>query len=280
MADAFEATLARAEELGAQVEACHAAARRRTGSRAYYLIAPAEASSNLARFDGVRYGLRVDGDDGLRAMYKETRARGLRGRGQAAHHARHVCAVGGYYDAYYGRAQRVRTKIARGLPARSSASTSSSRRPAPRWLISWALIFGHFGLPALGLVGGGLGSTVTWLIMCGALVAIVARERRFRRFHVFGHLARFDGQRTLAMVRLGWPIGVTMALEMGVFALARSFMGWIGAPAVAAHAIALQIAAITFMVPLGLGQAATVRVGLALGGVTTRGSRAPAGPPG
>jgi MATE family multidrug resistance protein len=67
------------------------------------------------------------------------------------------------------------------------------------------------------------------------------------------------------MTRLGWPIGVTLALEMGVFALAAFFMGWIGAPAVAAHAVALQLAALTFMVPLGLGQAATVRVGLALG---------------
>ena len=67
------------------------------------------------------------------------------------------------------------------------------------------------------------------------------------------------------MTRLGWPIGLTMALEMGVFALAAYFMGWIGAPAVAAHAIALQLAALTFMIPLGLGQAATVRVGLALG---------------
>ena len=132
-------------------------------------------------------------------------------------------------------------------------------------LLSWAMIFGHFGLPALGLRGGGLGSTLTWLIMCGALIAVVTFERRFRRFHVFGNWWRFDRQRTMAMVRLGWPIGLTMALEMGVFALAAYFMGWIGAPAVAAHAIALQIAAITFMVPLGLGQAATVRVGLALG---------------
>ncbi len=132
-------------------------------------------------------------------------------------------------------------------------------------LLSWALIFGHFGLPALGLVGGGLGSTLTWLIMCAALVGVATRERRFGRFHLFGHWWRFDGQRTLAMVRLGWPIGITMGLEMGVFALAAYFMGWIGAPAVAAHAVALQIAAITFMVPLGLGQAATVRVGLALG---------------
>src|SRR5207247_5405445 len=120
-------------------------------------------------------------------------------------------------------------------------------------------------LPALGLVGAGLGSTSTWLIMCGALVAVVARERRFRRFHVFGHMWRFDGHRTRAMAALGWPIAVTMALEMGVFALAAYFMGWIGAPAVAAHAVALQLAALTFMVPLGLGQAATVRVGLALG---------------
>lgn len=132
-------------------------------------------------------------------------------------------------------------------------------------LLSWALIFGHFGLPRLGLVGGGVGSTLTWLIMCGALVAVATRERRFRRFHLFGNMWRFDGQRTIAMGRLGWPIGVTMALEMGVFALAAYFMGWIGAPAVAAHAVALQIAAITFMVPLGLGQAATVRVGLAFG---------------
>src|SRR5437764_1798272 len=132
-------------------------------------------------------------------------------------------------------------------------------------LLSWSLIFGHLGLPALGLVGGGAGSTLTWLIMCGALVALVSADRRFRRFHLFGHWWRFDRQRTMALVRLGWPIGVTMAFEMGVFALAAYFMGWIGAPAVAAHAVALQIAALTFMVPLGLGQAVTVRVGLALG---------------
>jgi MATE family multidrug resistance protein len=132
-------------------------------------------------------------------------------------------------------------------------------------LLSWSLIFGHFGLPALGLMGGGIGSTVTWLILCAALIAVIFRERRFRRFHLFGHWWRFDCQRTMAMIRLGWPIGVTMALEMGVFALAAYFMGWIGAPAVAAHAVALQLAALTFMVPLGLGQAATVRVGLALG---------------
>lgn len=132
-------------------------------------------------------------------------------------------------------------------------------------VFSWSLIFGHFGMPELGLVGGGVGSTITWTLLCLALVAIALIDGQFRRFRLFGNWWRFDGQRTSAMVKLGFPIGITMALEMGVFALAAFFMGWIGAPAVAAHAVALQIAALTFMVPLGLGQAATVRVGLAFG---------------
>jgi MATE family multidrug resistance protein len=132
-------------------------------------------------------------------------------------------------------------------------------------LLSWSLIFGHFGLPELGLAGGGVGSTITWLLLCAALVFVASSDRQFRRFRLFGNWWRFDGQRAWAMVKLGFPIGITMALEMGVFALAAYFMGWIGAPAVAAHAVALQIAALTFMVPLGLGQAATVRVGLAFG---------------
>jgi len=132
-------------------------------------------------------------------------------------------------------------------------------------LLSWSLIFGHFGLPALGLAGGGLGSTLTWTILCLALVFVVSRDRQFRRFHLFGRCWRVDAPRAWAMVKLGLPIGLTMGLEMGVFALAAYFMGWLGAAAVAAHAVALQLAALTFMVPLGLGQAATVRVGLALG---------------
>lgn len=132
-------------------------------------------------------------------------------------------------------------------------------------LLSWALIFGRFGMPELGIIGAGLGSTLTWLIALAALMLVIQRDRQFRRFHLFGRFWRLDLERTVEMARLGWPIGITMALEMGVFALAAFFMGWISAPAVAAHAVALQIAALTFMVPLGLGQAATVRVGRALG---------------
>src|SRR4051794_13363584 len=63
-------------------------------------------------------------------------------------------------------------------------------------LLSWALIFGHFWLPALRLMGGGLGSALTWIILCLALAALVPRDRQFRRFHLFGHWWRFDRQRT------------------------------------------------------------------------------------
>ncbi len=107
---AFEATLRLAEELGAHVEPCrlpHAA----HGLSAYYLIAPAEASSNLARFDGVRYGLRVDGDAGLREMYGRTRAEGFGPEVKRRIMLGTYALAAGYYDAYYGRAQRVRTKI-------------------------------------------------------------------------------------------------------------------------------------------------------------------------
>ncbi|MGH6728538.1 MAG: MATE family efflux transporter [Sphingomicrobium sp.] len=132
-------------------------------------------------------------------------------------------------------------------------------------LLSWALIFGRLGLPALGVIGGGLGSTLTWMILCAALIAYILAHRQFRRFHLFGRFWRFDRERVLAMARLGAPIGAGWGLEMGVFALAAYFMGWLGTEAVAAHAIALQLAALTFMIPLGLGQAATVRIGRALG---------------
>jgi aspartyl-tRNA(Asn)/glutamyl-tRNA(Gln) amidotransferase subunit A len=107
----FEATVAVAERLGARVESCrlehapHALA-------AYYLIAPAEASANLARYDGVRYGLRVDGDADLVTMYSRTREVGFGPEVKRRIMLGTYALSSGYYDAYYGTAQKVRTKIA------------------------------------------------------------------------------------------------------------------------------------------------------------------------
>jgi MATE family multidrug resistance protein len=132
-------------------------------------------------------------------------------------------------------------------------------------LINYGLIFGRFGMPALGLTGAGIGTTCTNIFMFLAMAVVVTRHRRFRRYHLFGRFWRPDWERFREVWRLGLPIAVTLALEITVFNAAVFLMGLIGAESVAAHAIALQLAALTFMVPLGLSQAATVRVGLAFG---------------
>src|SRR5207302_2223546 len=84
---------------------------------AYYLIAPAEASANLARFDGVRYGLRVDGDADLLTMYTRTRAAGFGQEVKRRIMLGTYALSSGYYEAYYGTAQKVRTKISQDFRA-------------------------------------------------------------------------------------------------------------------------------------------------------------------
>ena len=108
--EVFERNVALIEELGGEVsetELPHAP----HGISAYYVLAPAEASANLARFDGVRYGLRVEADE-LTEMYEETRAQGFGSEVKRRIMLGTYALSSGYYDAYYGRAQRVRTKIA------------------------------------------------------------------------------------------------------------------------------------------------------------------------
>jgi aspartyl-tRNA(Asn)/glutamyl-tRNA(Gln) amidotransferase subunit A len=107
----FEATLRRAEALGATVTSIRLPHGPHALS-AYYLIAPAEASANLARFDGVRYGLRVAGDTDLETMYSRTRAAGFGPEVKRRIMLGTYALSSGYYDAYYGTAQKVRTKIA------------------------------------------------------------------------------------------------------------------------------------------------------------------------
>jgi aspartyl-tRNA(Asn)/glutamyl-tRNA(Gln) amidotransferase subunit A len=108
--EAYERTLKLAEGLGATIETCHLP-HADHGISAYYVIAPAEASSNLARFDGVRYGLRANGSD-LLSMYTQTRHDGFGPEVKRRIMLGTYALSSGYYDAYYGRAQRVRTKIA------------------------------------------------------------------------------------------------------------------------------------------------------------------------
>jgi aspartyl-tRNA(Asn)/glutamyl-tRNA(Gln) amidotransferase subunit A len=107
----FDETLGLAEKLGAKVEQCRLP-HAEHGLSAYYLIAPAEASANLARFDGVRYGLRVDGDGDLTTMYSRTRGAGFGAEVKRRIMLGTYALSSGYYDAYYGTALKVRTRIA------------------------------------------------------------------------------------------------------------------------------------------------------------------------
>ncbi|MFL6843418.1 MAG: MATE family efflux transporter [Allosphingosinicella sp.] len=131
--------------------------------------------------------------------------------------------------------------------------------------LNYSLIFGKFGFPALGLRGAGIGSTCANSFMFLAMAAVVTLHPRFRRYRLFGRFWVADWPRFKAVWKLGLPIAVTLALEVTIFNAAVFLMGLIGPDSLAAHAVALQIAAFTFMVPLGLSQAVTVRVGLAFG---------------
>lgn len=128
-------------------------------------------------------------------------------------------------------------------------------------LVGWVLIFGHLGLPALGLRGAGLASLATAVFMFIGMVLVVSHDRQFSRYCLFGRFWAADWTRFRTVWRIGLPIAVTLALEVTVFNAAVFLMGLIGRSSLAAHAIAMQLAALVFMVPMGIGQAATVRVG-------------------
>ncbi|MBM6593483.1 MATE family efflux transporter [Microvirga pudoricolor] len=131
--------------------------------------------------------------------------------------------------------------------------------------VAWALIFGEMGLPALGLVGAGYATLVATTFMCLCLGLVIGLDRQLKRYHLFGRVWRPDWLRFRALWRIGVPIGLTLAFEVTIFNAAALLMGRIGIYELAAHNVVLQIASLCFMVPLGVGQAVTVRVGRAYG---------------
>ncbi|MDB5630943.1 MAG: efflux family protein [Tardiphaga sp.] len=132
-------------------------------------------------------------------------------------------------------------------------------------LANYVLVFGHFGAPRMGLVGSGVATALSNTFTFVGLALVVIFNRRFRRYYLYGRWWRPDWPRLVMLWKLGVPIGATLAFEITVFNAAVFIMGLFGAASIAAHSIAIQIASVSFMVPLGLGQAATVRVGRAYG---------------
>lgn len=132
-------------------------------------------------------------------------------------------------------------------------------------LLVYLLLYGEWGLPQMGLFGAGLATSIVSAAMLLAALWFVAYRRPFRKYQALGHIWRMDWGLMRQLVIVGAPISVAFLLEYGLFGAAGLLMGLIGTTALAAHQIALQVAAILFMVPFGIGMAATVRVGHAVG---------------
>lgn len=132
-------------------------------------------------------------------------------------------------------------------------------------VVNWVLIFGRLGAPALGVRGAALATVLSRVFMAGWLLwAIVDRERG-RRPGLFETTLRIDLSWMRRLCALGLPAAGQLTLEFGVFAAATALAGRLAPPALAAHQIAINIAALTYMVPYGISSAGAVRVGHAIG---------------
>jgi MATE family multidrug resistance protein len=138
--------------------------------------------------------------------------------------------------------------------------------------LAYGLIFGRLGLPELGIVGAGAASALSHTFMFLFLLGWCLKVGRFRR-HVLPFRPRPDLALIGEILKLGLPIGVALLMESGLFSAAGLLMGLFGTQPLAAHQVTLQICATFFMVPLGVGFAATIRVGLAYGAGDRAGAR-------
>jgi MATE family multidrug resistance protein len=132
-------------------------------------------------------------------------------------------------------------------------------------LANYVLVFGHWGFPALGIMGSGLATSIVNFAMLVICIGYIQTHRRFRRYHIWHQVFDIDWYRMVELLKIGAPIGLMLLAEVALFTTASLLQGWLGEAELAAHSVALTIASLAFMVPLGLSQAATVRVGIALG---------------
>lgn len=132
-------------------------------------------------------------------------------------------------------------------------------------LLNWMFIYGNLGCPAMGLNGAGLATLLARIASAVALIGYVRGHASYRPFRRAFRLQDARWEHLHALLSIGLPVGIQLLCEIGAFGFATVMIGWIGVDALAAHQIAITCAATTFMVPLGLAMAVTVRVGHARG---------------
>ena len=129
--------------------------------------------------------------------------------------------------------------------------------------VNWVLIFGHLGFPAMGVVGAAWATTVSRWVLLGLVLALTWRRLRPHLLPIRPEI--FQWPPLARMLRLGVPIGCQYTLEFGAFAFVALMMGWLGTREMAGHQVAINLASLTFMVPLGVADAASILVGHAVG---------------
>ena len=134
-------------------------------------------------------------------------------------------------------------------------------------------VFGHGGRPRLGSVGGGAAIAVTEAAMLLGLLAVIRKYRLQRGATTVVDLTRLRLKGLSEIFRLGLPVALMLALEYWAFAISTLWAGWLGEAELAAHSIALNLASITYMVPLGIGLGASARVGNLIGAGEPRGAQ-------
>ncbi len=132
-------------------------------------------------------------------------------------------------------------------------------------VLNWALIFGNFGAPRLEMEGAAIATVIANLVALFMMGIYIHTSKATRPYALFQSFWRPEWKAFQEVVKLGWPISLTIFSEVGMFSAASVMIGWIGTIPLAAHGIALQWASLAFMVPLGFAQAGSVRVGLAAG---------------
>jgi MATE family multidrug resistance protein len=139
--------------------------------------------------------------------------------------------------------------------------------------IGYVFMYGAFGLPARGAVGSGMATATVLWIQFAVFALYIARRRHYTIYAPFAHWQWPQPHAIGELLRLGVPMGISLFMEGGLFVTAALLIGSLGADVVAGHQIAINVASVTFMVPLGLAMATTVRVGRAAGGGDMVGAR-------
>lgn len=132
-------------------------------------------------------------------------------------------------------------------------------------ILDYLLIFGEFGFPRLELAGAGIASVLSASATFLFLLGYALFHPRLRRYNILGRIWRSDWPVFMRIVRLGTPIALTIVAEGALFTASSIMIGWLGTLPLAGHGVALQIASLTFMVPVGMAVAAMTRVSLAAG---------------